>query len=148
MVAPFLTPLMENLPSMSVIAPLVVPFTTTDAPMTGSPAPSFTIPLQASFCCCTETDSLEAYAGSPPATPMPRHKSMLTSLTCFCIKIRFRFNYYDYFLTKRSIIVQIYEINQITCKKNKKIPFWRLFCFFLLSFGVLYILYKQLEIKS
>lgn len=52
------------------------------------------------------------------------------------------------FLTKRSIIVQIYEINQIFCKKNKKIPFWRLFCLFLLSFGVLYILYKQLEIKS
>ena len=49
--------------------------------------------------------------------------------------------------TLKSLVADL-RINQIFCKKNKKIPFWRLFCFFLLSFGVLYILYKQLEIKS
>jgi len=36
-----------KLPSKSVIVPVVVPFTTTLAPITGSPVASFTIPLTA-----------------------------------------------------------------------------------------------------
>ena len=35
----------ENRPSMSVIAPVLVPTTSTDAPMMGSPASSMTTPL-------------------------------------------------------------------------------------------------------
>ena len=36
-----------------VIVPLVVPFTTTDAPITVSPVASTTTPVQAPFCCCS-----------------------------------------------------------------------------------------------
>lgn len=43
---PGLTFSKENLPSKSVIVPLVVPATTTDAPITGSPVASFTTPVQ------------------------------------------------------------------------------------------------------
>ena len=49
MVEPFSTSLMVNIPSRSVMAPLVVPFTTTLAPMTGSPRASLTCPLTVSF---------------------------------------------------------------------------------------------------
>ena len=41
---------MENLPSMSVTAPVFVPFTNTDAPMTGSPASSTIVPRTAVPC--------------------------------------------------------------------------------------------------
>ena len=40
----------EKLPSMSVMVPLVVPFTTTLAPMIGSPFLSITLPVMR-FCC-------------------------------------------------------------------------------------------------
>ena len=48
--APFCTFGREKFPSKSVITPLVVPSTMTDAPMTGSPVASFTVPLQTEAC--------------------------------------------------------------------------------------------------
>ena len=47
--SPFFTPSNVKLPSMSVMFPLVVPFTTTDAPATG-PRSSTTVPVTFPFC--------------------------------------------------------------------------------------------------
>ena len=43
------------LPSKSVMVPLVVPFSTILAPMTGSPVASFTIPVMVCPFCCKLT---------------------------------------------------------------------------------------------
>ena len=49
--------LMEKLPSRSVIVPLVVlPFSTTEAPITGSPLVSFTLPFTVIVCADTLSD--------------------------------------------------------------------------------------------
>lgn len=45
-----------NLPSKSVMVPLVVPVTTTDAPITGSPVASFTTPVQVVDCWVTSIE--------------------------------------------------------------------------------------------
>ena len=49
---PFFTPLMTKSPSIPVTVPLVVPFTTTETPMSVSPLVSLTTPLHAEVCCC------------------------------------------------------------------------------------------------
>ena len=45
----------ENLPSMSVTIPLVVPFSTTLAPIIGSPFASTTTPVTVCICICSVT---------------------------------------------------------------------------------------------
>ena len=56
--SPFFTFDNEKSPSSPVMVPLVVPLTTTDAPMTVSPCESFTTPLQVDVCCVFLTDSV------------------------------------------------------------------------------------------
>ena len=51
------TPLSENLPSISVIVPLVLPFTRTFTPMTGSPVWSTTVPVTVMFPVCFVTSN-------------------------------------------------------------------------------------------
>ena len=52
--------LIEKLPSKSVIVPLVVlPFSTTDAPIIGSPFVSFTLPFTVIVCADTLSDIAE-----------------------------------------------------------------------------------------
>lgn len=50
MIAPFCTLGIEKSPSRPVMVPLVVPFTTTDAPITVSPDASFTTPVHVDYC--------------------------------------------------------------------------------------------------
>ena len=87
MISPFFTPSNVKLPSMSVMFPLVVPFTTTDAPATG-PKSSSTTPVTFPFCWEMAVSSFSgaksAYtlAGSAIA---PAARSKLTCLKCFNI---------------------------------------------------------------
>ena len=48
--SPLFMPFKVKAPSKSVIVPLLVPFITTDAPVTG-PIVSFTVPLRTDVCC-------------------------------------------------------------------------------------------------
>ena len=59
---PFFTPLRLKLPSIPVTVPLVVPFTTIEAPMSGSPLVSTTTPLHKDGCCCIVKPFEEASA--------------------------------------------------------------------------------------
>ena len=90
--SPLLTLDKEKSPSIPVIVPLVVPFTTTEAPMTVSPVPSFTIPVQAPFCCVIFTSVtpglLTAYA-APVEAPI-RNSIILTDFSRFNIAVIFK----------------------------------------------------------
>ena len=69
----------SKLPSKSVTTPLVVPFTTTAAPMTPKPVLSTTVPLIFVVCCTTSIAS--AAATSARATCGDAHNSKEQSPT-------------------------------------------------------------------
>ena len=85
--SPFLTPSKVKLPSISVIVPLDVPFTTTDAPVTG-PKSSSTVPVTFPFCWEIEvpcsTGAMLAYM-LPEKHNAPAHRIKLTGLKFFNI---------------------------------------------------------------
>ena len=73
------TPLSENLPSISVIVPLVLPFTRTFTPMTGSPVWSTTVPVTVMFpvCCTIAISSLAITIMLLPGVKRDRTKQTL-----------------------------------------------------------------------
>ena len=87
--SPFFTFSKVKFPSIPVTLPLVVPFTTTDAPATG-PKASFTIPDTFSFCwevfvsCLNGLVSANALWGGEKAKA-PENMSKLTNLVLFNI---------------------------------------------------------------
>ena len=91
MTLPFFTSLRLKLPSVSVIVPFVVPFTTTDAPAIG-PNSSSTVPVTFPFCweiavsCFSGAKSADALTGSVIA---PATRIKLTGLKFFNIIIDF-----------------------------------------------------------
>jgi len=92
MISPFFTLVKAKLPSKSVIAPLVVPFTITEAPIMDSPVASFTIPLHVSFC-CTIAEALTSEAVTAEMVPVenvPKNNNMLTDFSRFNIILNFK----------------------------------------------------------
>ena len=89
--SPFFTPDKEKLPSKSVIVPLVVPFTITEAPITG-PIASTTVPVAVSLCCVIFTSSTpagEVAKAAPVETPI-KNSIILTVLSRFNIAVIFK----------------------------------------------------------
>ena len=88
---PFFTPGKEKLPSKSVIVPVVVPFTTTEAPITG-PIASTTVPVAVSLCCVIFTSSapVEATAKAAPVEAPIKNSIILTVLSRFNIAVIFK----------------------------------------------------------
>ena len=87
MISPFFTLSKVKCPSKSVIVPLVVPFTITDAPVTG-PKASSTIPDTFAFCCEMSTLGIPdiGVAYKFPANPSaPTNRIKLTGLNLFNI---------------------------------------------------------------
>ena len=85
--SPLFTPSNVKLPSMSVIDPLVVPFTTTDAPATG-PNSSSTTPVTFPFCWEILVFGIAATvsAGTYPGIPsVPANSNKPTGLKFFNI---------------------------------------------------------------
>ena len=84
--SPFFTLEREKLPSKSVITPLVVPFTTTEAPITG-PIASTTVPVAVSLCCTTGAliGAALVVAIADPVDIANKHSIKLTDLNCFVI---------------------------------------------------------------
>ena len=75
----------------SVIVPLVVPFTTTEAPITDSPVASFTSPLHIPACCVVAKEfAPEAVAVEiVPENKVPRNNTILTDCSLFNIILSF-----------------------------------------------------------
>ncbi len=84
--SPFFTLLKENLPSKSVTAPLDVPFTSTEAPITVSPRSSTTTPVQVEVCCVALTAKLLVPANAGEAPMHPKDTAMTN-----CFKSEFMF---------------------------------------------------------
>jgi hypothetical protein len=84
--SPFLTLDREKLPPYSVITPLVVPFTTTEVPITG-PIASITVPVAVSLCCTTGAliGAALVVAIADPVDIANKHSIKLTDLNCFVI---------------------------------------------------------------
>ena len=75
-------------PSTPVMVPLVVPFTTTEAPITVSPVASLTTPLQAEFTCCAASTSFER-GGVDTAYIIPLLKAEMISISPTDLKCLF-----------------------------------------------------------
>ena len=91
MISPFFTFDKEKSPSSPVIVPLVVPFTTTDAPMTVSPVASLTIPVHVPLCCViftSVTPGLATAYAAPVEAPI-RNSNILTDFSRFNIAVIF-----------------------------------------------------------
>ena len=67
----------EKCPSISVIVPFVVPFTTTLTPKRGSPFESVTIPVTVRVCCVTDVGIVDANAEVIPAPLIRQHNAKL-----------------------------------------------------------------------
>ena len=91
MISPFFTFDKEKSPSSPVIVPLVVPFTTTDAPMTVSPVASLTTPVHVPLCCViftSVTPGLATAYAAPVEAPI-RNSNILTDFSRFNIAVIF-----------------------------------------------------------
>lgn len=84
MTSPFFTLEILKSPSSPVIVPLVVPFTTTEAPIIVSPFWSTTIPVHALFCCtlCTPMASTCGAACMNPVEIPDKNSNALTDFSC------------------------------------------------------------------
>ena len=72
-----------------MMVPLVVPFTTTDAPITVSPVASLTTPVQVPLCCVifkSVTPGLATAYAAPVEAPI-RNNIMLTDFSRFNIAV-------------------------------------------------------------
>jgi hypothetical protein len=81
-----------NLPSKSVIPPLVVPFSTTLAPIIGSPAASTTKPLMVIACNCSVTPSdLSGLACAAITLPLLNNSELIATAvrSLLCVSPRF-----------------------------------------------------------
>ena len=92
MMSPFFTFGKEKAPSKSVMVPLVVPFTMTEAPITVSPSASLTTPVAVSLCCVIFTSSApgaEMAKAAPVEVPI-KNSIILTVLSRFNIAVIFK----------------------------------------------------------